>query len=154
MTHEEALKPLDSAIWELGEVFKGLSDEDVWVRPHPRLLSIGELAAHVAYGEVQSILGEFESPLFAKAATYYPKILAEPVTVDLGAEALYAEVKRLHEACKAHVLTEQPDLAGKSPHRTGWTWSYILEYGAFHIAYHLGQMYSARHLLGHETEDN
>jgi len=24
----------------------------------------------------------------------------------------------------------------------------------FHVAYHTGQAYSVRHLLGHETEDN
>ena len=41
MTHEEALIPIDHAIWEMSEAFDGLQDGDLWVRPHPRLLSIG-----------------------------------------------------------------------------------------------------------------
>lgn len=153
-THEEAIHPLDSAIWELGEAFKGLRDEDVWVRPHPRLLSIGELAAHVAYGEFKTFFREFESPLLGDGVRYYPVVLEKPLALDLGAEAVYAEVKRIHEAGKAQFLVESPDLAGKSPYREGWTWSYALEYAAFHVAYHAGQMYSVRHLMGHTTEDN
>jgi hypothetical protein len=48
---ELLIKALDTAHWELGEAFKGLSDEDVWKRPHPRLLSVGELASHIAFWE-------------------------------------------------------------------------------------------------------
>jgi uncharacterized damage-inducible protein DinB len=154
VTHEEALKPLDSAIWEMSEAFQGLNDEDVWVRPHPRLLSIGELAAHVAYGEIQWMYPEMESPLTAQPVTYYPHAVAQPLHAEMGAEALYAEVKRVHEACKAHILETRPDLTSKLPRRDDWTWGYTLEYMAFHIAYHTGQMYSVRHLMGHETADN
>jgi hypothetical protein len=154
MTHEEALKPLDSAIWEMSEAFDGLQDEDVWVRAHPRLLSVGELAAHVAYGEVVSILGTLESPLITPSIRYYPVTMEEPVVAHLGASDLYAEVKRIHEACRAFVLETRPDLESLSPHREEWTWSYVLEYMAFHMAYHTGQMYSVRHLMGHETNNN
>ena len=154
MTHEEAIKPLDSAIWEMSEAFKGLEDGDVWVRADPRLLSVGELAAHVAYGEVKSFFTDFESPLITDGARYYPITVAEPLILELGAEALYAEVKRIHEACKEKFLVERPELDSKSPYREGWTWAYVLEYAAFHIAYHTGQMYSVRHLMGHQTADN
>lgn len=154
MTHEEALKPLDSAIWEMSEAFDGLRDEDVWVRVHPRLLSIGELASHVAYGEAVSVLGTFESPLVIPAIRYYPVTMEEPVVASLGAAELYEEVKRIHEASRSFVLETRPDLESLSPHREEWTWSYVLEYMAFHIAYHTGQMYSVRHLMGHETNNN
>lgn len=154
MTHEEALKPLDSAIWEMSEAFDGLEDKDLWVRPHPRLLSVGELASHVAYGEARWLHPQLESVLLTPVLRYYPYTIEQPLTLDLGTEALYAEVKRVHEACKAHVLAERPDLAAKLPDRDDWTWGYTLEYMAFHIAYHTGQMYSVRHLLGHGTADN
>ncbi len=154
MTHEEAVKPLDSAIWEMSEAFTDLRDEDVWVRAHPRLLSVGELAAHVACGEILSIVGELTSPLFLPHFRYYPYSVEECVVLPLGAAALYDEVKRVHEICKAHFLRETPELSSNSPLRPDWTWGYTMEYMAFHIAYHTGQMYSVRHLLGHTTADN
>lgn len=154
MTHEEALKPLDSAIWEMSEAFAGLEDAEVWVRPHARLLSVGELAAHVAFGEARWLYQSFEGPLVSEAFSYYLSSVNEPVTLPMGAAELYAEVKRVHEACKAHVLATLPDLADTHPERDDWTWGYTFEYMAFHIAYHTGQMYSVRHLMGHETSDN
>ena len=154
MTHEEALLPLDHAIWEMSEAFDGLQDADVWVRAHPRLLSVGELAAHVAYGEARWLFPALESPLFSEEAGYYLHSVDHPVVLEIGAEALYAEVKRVHEACKAHILEIRPDLAATHPERSDWTWGYALEYMAFHIAYHTGQIYSVRHLMGHETADN
>lgn len=154
MTHEEALKPMDSAIWEMGEAFDCLSDDDVWVRAHPRLLSVGELAAHVAFSEARWLHPSLESPLVTPGASYYPVTLAQPLAIPMGAAALYGEVKRVHEACRAHVLETRPDLSGTLPGRDDWTWGYALEYTAFHIAYHTGQIYSVRHLMGHETADN
>lgn len=154
MTHEEAFQPLDSAIWEMGEAFRGLEDRDVWRRAHPSLLSVGELAAHVADGEAASFIPDFDSPLVTEAAGYYPKTLAQPLRLDMGAEALYSEVKRVHEACKERFLRERPELSSLNPSRQEWTWAYTLEYAAFHAAYHTGQMYSVRHLMGHQTADN
>ncbi len=154
MTHEEALKPMDSAIWEMSEAFDGLRDEDVWVRSHPRLLSIGELATHVAYGEIRWLNPTFDSPLAREDAGYYLHSIGTPMALELGTQELYAEVKRVHEACKAHILELRPDLSATLPGREDWTWGHTLEYMAFHIAYHTGQMYSVRHLMGHETADN
>jgi uncharacterized damage-inducible protein DinB len=154
LTHEEAFKPLDAAIWEMGEGFGGLADSDVWVRAHPHLLSVGELAAHVAFWEVHSILGSFDSPLATEGASYYPDSVAAPWNLEMGAEDLYAEVQRVHAACRAHILEARPDLEAVNPLRSNWTWGGTLEYTAFHIAYHTGQIYSVRHLLGHETPDN
>lgn len=96
------IKALDSAIWEMSEAFKGLPDEDVWKRPHPRLLSVGEIAAHVAHWEAISFLGEgFETPLSVVQAKYYTSNVQEPFELSMGAEAVFAEVKRIHEAAKA-----------------------------------------------------
>jgi len=150
------IKALDTASWEMGEAFKGLPDEDVWKRAHPRLLSVGELAAHVAYWEAQTFFGDgFESPLTGNpTASYYTGNAGEPYELPLGAEAVYAEVKRVHEACKASFLATPHDSEEPNPHREGWTWGFAIEYQVFHLAYHTGQMYSVRHLLGHETVDN
>ncbi len=41
------------------------------------------------------------------------------------------------------------------PYHVQWeTWGNLVQYQVFHVAYHTGQIYSVRHLLGHETEDN
>ncbi|MCB8932361.1 MAG: DinB family protein [Fimbriimonadaceae bacterium] len=150
------LKALDSAHWEMSEAFKGLPDTDVWRRPDPRLLSVGELAAHVAFGEAQTFLGdtEVESPLLVPDAAYYTANVGQPFTVPLGADALYQEVQRIHERCKAAFADHPHDSEEPCPNREGWTWGYAVEYQAFHVAYHVGQMFSVRHLLGHETPDN
>ncbi|MBS1718900.1 MAG: DinB family protein [Armatimonadetes bacterium] len=152
---ERAVKAIDSDIFELGEAFEGLQDADVWTRPHPRLLSIGELACHMAYGEAKSFLSDHTiSPIITDQASYYKKTVDAPFQLDLGAADLLAEVKKVHEACKASIEAANPALEDKSPYRQGWTWGYVLEYMAFHFAYHTGQMYSVRHLMGHETADN
>ncbi|MCW5937849.1 MAG: DinB family protein [Fimbriimonadaceae bacterium] len=146
---------LDSAVWELSEAFKDFPDSDVWKRPDPRLLSAGELAAHIAYWEAESLLGGgFESPLVNKAADYYTSHVGQPFELNLGAEAVYAEVKRVHEACKAALVASPHDSEQPCSNRDGWTWGYTLQYQVFHVAYHTGQVYSVRHLLGHETPDN
>lgn len=152
---EELMKALDAAIWELGEAFEGMPDQDLWVRPHPKLLSVGELAAHIAYGEACYFIGpEFESPLIAKEVRYYPYTLEGPFSVDLTSAEVYSEIKRIHEACKASFAAESREYDDPNPFREGWTWGYTLVYQGFHVAYHTGQIFSVRHILGHETTDN
>jgi hypothetical protein len=149
------MKSLDMAHWEMSEAFGGLQDEDVWKRADPRLLSVGELAAHVAYWEAQSFFGEgFESPLTVAMARYYTTNVDEPFTLALGAEEVLAEVRRVHEACKAAFNAQPPSPDEVNAHRGDWTWAFTIQYQVFHVAYHTGQMYSVRHLLGHETVDN
>ena len=146
---------LDTGHWELGEAFKGLPDEDVWKRPHPRLLSVGELATHIAYWEdLGNTGGTSESPFLKEYARYYTSSVETPFVLDFGAEALYREVDRVHGVVKASLAAADHDGEDKNPHRDGWTWRQSIEYSAFHVAYHTGQIYSVRHLLGHVTEDN
>lgn len=149
------LASLDAAIWELSEAFSGLPDADVWKRPDPRLLSVGELASHIAYWEAKSFLTEgFDSPLVVEAARYYSSNVTEAFQLALGAQEVFNEVKRIHESSKAAILASGITPNDPSPNREGWTWGYTLAYQAFHVAYHTGQIYSVRHLLGHETVDN
>jgi hypothetical protein len=146
---------LDTAHWELGEAFKGLPDADVWKRAHPRLLSVGELATHIAYWEdVGATGGTTDSPFLKENARYFMSAIETPLVLSIGAEALYREVERVHEAVKAALVAAELDSEEINPHRDGWTWRQSIEYMAFHVAYHTGQVYSVRHLLGHETVDN
>ncbi len=152
---DQLLKALDSAMWEMSEAFSGLQDADVWRRADPRLLSVGELAAHIAYGEADSFFGKaVDSPLVASQIRYYPYAQAEGLTLEMGAAEVLAEVQRIHALCKEKLAAEPHDSEDPNPYREGWTWGYVLEYMAFHVAYHTGQMYSVRHLMGHETADN
>lgn len=149
------MRALDTAVWELSEAFKGLPDEDVWKRADPRLLSVGEVAAHIAYWEAQSFLGDsLQSPLFVPEARYYTGNQPEPFSTSLGAQEVFAELKRVHEAARASFAATPHDSEEKNPYREGWSWGQAVEYQVFHISYHTGQIYSVRHLLGHTPVDN
>lgn len=149
------VKSLDSAVWEVTEAMDGLPDADVWQRPDLRLWSIGELAAHLCYWEAQSFFGDsFTSPLADARARYYDGESQQPFALSMGTQELHAELKRVHEACRAALLEMAPSLDDQNPHRPEWTWIQTLMYQTFHFGYHVGQMFSVRHLLGHQTPDN
>ncbi|MFN3961541.1 MAG: DinB family protein [Fimbriimonadaceae bacterium] len=141
---------MDLAIWEMSEAFDGFPAADLWVRPHPHLLSVGELAVHVAYSEMRWLHPELESPLNQPRAGYYSDSVDEPLELPLGPTELYDKVQRVHEACRARIQGMQPNFNTKLPSRDDWSWGDTLQYMAFPIACHTGQMYSARHLMGHE----
>ncbi|MBX3097739.1 MAG: DinB family protein [Fimbriimonadaceae bacterium] len=156
MTDIDALiKSLDSSYFELGEAFADFPDIDLWTRPHPKLLSVGELAAHIAYGEGSSFFESgVDSPLNVRDARYYPHTVGTPVVLSMSAAEVLEEVNRVHEVCKAAFLADPKPYDALNPLRGDWSWGYTLEYAAFHVAYHTGQIYSVRHLLDHETADN
>src|SRR5689334_21099183 len=52
------LQGLELGFFEVGEAFSGLADDHVWRRPAEGLLSIGELAGHVAYWEAVKFAGD------------------------------------------------------------------------------------------------
>lgn len=147
---------------EFAIAMEGLSDEDLWKRAHPKLLSVGELAGHVAYWQGVWILGEgndkaeidklpIQSPLLNPAFRYYTSSVGEAFQLDLTAQQVLDELMHVHKAAKAHVFEKDKD----DPVSSQWgTWGNIVQYQAFHVAYHTGQVYSVRHLMGHETEDN
>lgn len=160
------LKLLEDGYYEAKFAFEGLSPENVWKRPHSRLLSVGELAGHMAYWEAIRLAGDGEdlskchiaSPLVDNRFRYYTTSLEvelSPVQLDMTAEKVLAELLRVHREAIAHFQALNPSPDTKIPGcPTGFTYGQYLEYAVFHTAYHVGQMYSVRHLLGEETPDN
>lgn len=174
---EAYLKVLDVGYFEVTEAFRGLADENVWKRPAPGLLSAGELAGHLAYWEAMRLAGEggeqvsdpladhrslnacrVSSPPIDERFSYYPTTLATPPSeqhLAMTAQQVCRELVRVHEAAVADFTGRNPDLEDCPP---GWppgnTYGDFLRYLVFHIAYHTGQIYSARHLLGEQPPDN
>jgi len=152
----------DQAHWELTQAFIGLTDEDLWRRPHPKLLSIGELAGHIIYWESDKFTGflpedsphYIDSDLRDPGFRYYTTEVDEPVSLEMGVEEILAEIARVHSHTKQALLELDPDKDDYIPGQTQATWGFYLEYTGFHIAYHTGQAYSVRHLMGHTTTDN
>ena len=151
----------DESHREFAIALGGMPDEDVWRRAHPRLLSVGELAGHVAYWEAVWVFGNgpdgldleklpVASPLVNAAFRYYSSNVGQAAELGLGAAQVLEEVAGIHKAAKVALAN-----VGKEEPRPDWgTWGALVQYQVFHVAYHAGQVYSVRHLLGHETEDN
>lgn len=156
MTQAELLlESLDQAHWELSEALGGMPDADFWKRPSPELLSVGELICHIATGEAASFIGrEHSNPLVTPLAGYYESGVNEPFQLPLTVAEAWAELEAVHKACCQAFADLGPDLDALNPLRGDWTWRYTLQYMAFHVAYHAGQIYSVRHLLGHKTPNN
>ena len=163
---EVLVKAWDNAHWEFSLVFEGLGDEDVWNRADPRLLSVGELAGHIAFWEAAGLLPEepgididmtkvaIKSPLVDRAFRYYTSSVGKPVQLELSAADVLKECQRVHEEGKAEFLRSSPNSGDLVPGRDKLTYGQVLEYRVFHVAYHTGQAFSVRHLLGHTTTDN
>src|SRR5437867_598802 len=129
------LELLEQDYFEVGEAFKGLAGENVWKRPAEGLLSVGELAGHMAYWEAIRLAGEGEdlskckvaSPLIDRRFRYYPESLANPPSDQhhaMTAEQVHSELVRVHKESLAHQALN-PNLDSAS-----------VEYLLFHIAYH------------------
>lgn len=137
----------------------GTPDADLWTRPHPHLLSVGELAGHVTYYESRMTTGHLSAeqivgPLVDRAFSYYNEGVGHPVNMTMTTDELISEVKRVHHEARQRMVDLDPAGADLIPDRDGATWGGYLQYLVFHVAYHAGQVYSVRHLLGHLTEDN
>lgn len=152
----------DEAHREFAIALGGLPDEDLWKRADPRLLSVGELAGHVAYWQAVWTLGggsnrpdleqlPLKSPLLDHAFRYYTSSVDHAFQLALGTNQVVEEVSQVHRAAKEAVAGKAAD----DPYPGQWrTWGNLVQYQVFHVAYHTGQAYSVRHLLGHQTEDN
>jgi hypothetical protein len=163
---EAYLKVLELGYYELKEAFAGLADENVWKRPAARLLSVGELAGHIAFWEAIRLAGEgpdparcrVSSPLIDRRFQYYPATLATSPSEEhlaMTAAQVCRELVRVHEEALTHFKALSPDPDTRIPGcPTGFTYGQYLQYAVFHISYHTGQIYTARHLLGEETPDN
>ena len=157
---ELLISALDEGHRELVIALEGLPDEDVWRRPHENLLSVGEVVGHVAYWEGVRLASApdegstIASPLVDRAFRYYTGQLGHSVALDLSSAQLIAEIQRVHAEARASLVATNPQLNDPFPGPFQSTWKDCLQYMAFHVAYHTGQIYSARHMFGHVTEDN
>ena len=168
---EAYLKILELGYYEVTFAFEGLADENVWKRPAAGLLSVGELAGQIAYWEAVRLAGDgggnlkpdltkclVSSPLIDHRFAYYPITIATPPSeqhMALTAEAVCRELLRVHTEAVAHFRARNPDLESTVPGAPPeFTYGEMLRYLAFHVAYHTGQMYSVRHLLGETPPDN
>jgi uncharacterized damage-inducible protein DinB len=171
---ETYLDLLEMDYFELGEAFKGLTDENVWKRPGNGLLSVGEIAGHICYGEAlrlgissgnlderaatETDAWRVSSPLIDSRFAYYPKTLATSSSEEqlaMTGSDVFHELTRVHTESVAAVRESNPDLDSRV---IIWsepiTHKDNLKYLVFHVAYHAGQIYSVRHLLGEKTVDN
>jgi uncharacterized damage-inducible protein DinB len=163
---ETYLKLLEVAYYEVPFAFEGLADENVWKRPAAGVLSVGELAGHIAYWEAIRLAGEGEdlekckvsSPLLDARFRYYSTTLTTTPSeahLAMTAEQVCKELVRVHKESIAHFKVLSPDPELRIPGcPTGFRYDEYLQYAVFHVAYHTGQMYTVRHLLGDETTDN
>jgi DinB superfamily len=166
---ETYLAVLETGYYEMQCAFEGLMDENVWKRPAEGLPSVGEIAGHLAYWEAVMLAGEGGAePDLAKCPVNSPLIdprfgsLSTSINTSLSAEHLAMtaeqvsqEMLRVHKESVGHFKALNPRLddpaLGWSPRQT---YSWLLEYAAFHVSYHAGQVFWARHLLGEKTPDN
>ncbi|HEY3280632.1 MAG TPA: DinB family protein [Armatimonadota bacterium] len=167
---ETFLELLEESYYEVGFAFEGLEDDHVWRRPAEGLLSVGELAGHIAYWEAVKLAGDgggtgsdlancrVAGPLIDRRFRYYPALTATPLSeqqLAMTTGQVREELLRVHREAVAHFRTLSPDLESPVPGwPPGFTYGAVLKYASFHVAYHTGQMYSARHLLGEETPEN
>jgi hypothetical protein len=166
---------LDLAYFEASVAFEGLADENVWKRPAERLVSIGELAGHIAFWEAMRFAAEgdesgrpkqetcrVKSILLDDRFSYYPHSMALPPSEEhqaMTAQQVWSELKRIHEESVSHLKSQNPHIDAPPPGwssggSTGFTLREMLKYQIFHVGYHVGQIYSARYLLGEEPPDN
>jgi hypothetical protein len=162
---------LELDFFELKEAFGGLKDENIWKRPAAGLLSVGELAGHIAYWFAGRLASEgdgtghpdlskckVQSLLIDRRFSYYPNTIPSKPSDEhlaMSAEQVLGELLRIHQESIVALRTSNPDLDSPVPgYQSFWTWRETLKYQCFHVAYHIGQMYSVRHCLGEETPDN
>lgn len=176
---ETYLSMMDEGYYEADCAFRGLADANVWKRPAPGLLSVGELAGHMAYWEAVRLTRESEepidiaiegerlpdltrlhvnSPLIDHRFRYHPETLTSAPSKEhfqMTAEMVGSELQRVHRESSAYFQEQRHDI---DIPLVGWpgnpTYRAILSYLCFHIGYHVGQIYTVRHLLGENTEDN
>ncbi len=159
---EAYLALLDLGYYEAQFAFEGLADENVWKRPSKDLLSVGELAGHTAYWLAMRFTGDgageerdvaklkISSPLIHPHFRYYPCVNETPLSAEhlaMTAEQVWAELKRVKEEAVEHFKALNVTEEGSGEVE-------FIKYAVFHVSYHVGQMYTVRHLLGEETPDN
>lgn len=80
------------------------------------------------------------SELIDEAFRYYPTQLSEPVTLALDAGQVASEVARIHKEARSALLALDPTPEDPFPGPFQASWAQCLQYMAFHLAYHTGQI--------------
>jgi len=156
---ETYLDFLEQGYYEGKFAFDGLADDKVWKRPADGILSIGELASHIAYWEAVRLAGEegefpdlskcrVKSLLIDPRFSYYPETVPTSPSAEqlaMSASQVCNELMRVHSEAVNYLQSINPNLDAYRDK---------LKYLAFHVAYHVGQMYTVRHLLGDQPPNN
>jgi uncharacterized damage-inducible protein DinB len=169
--HPEVSHLIEAWHWmyfETDLVLGGVRPKNLHRRPAPNLLSISEHLAHIARSEGSIICrflalqpdDEWQTSVMTRPIFGWPPTMLEhPVEPDLASmtlEEVTEEYLRLHEHCYrvAQSLELEPDQGFEDQWDRVTTVRDRLRIAAYHVAYHAGQIYSVRHLLGEETPEN
>jgi uncharacterized damage-inducible protein DinB len=155
---ESQRQAFDTVVWEYTLVFEDLNDADLWKRAHPRLLSVGELTAHVVYamvGRANALnpAANLSSTLAVDAVDYYLRNVEKPIELPMTVAEVQAELERVGAAARDAWLAVDKTRDEDSGTGLG-TLGQLADYMVFHVSYHAGQAFSVRHLMGHKTNDN
>lgn len=154
--------------FETDLLFEGLGESNLHRRPGPGLLSVSEHVAHVVRSEASIVnrylIGEAEAAwadclMREKPFGWPPTLLESPVhpgLAELTVEQVKDEYIRNHERCYelAKALSLDADFTFDDDWDRVRTVRDRLRIAAYHVGYHCGQIYSARHWLGEETPEN
>ena len=154
--------------FEVDLMFEGLRPENLHRRPAPTLLAVSEHCAHLVRSEASIVhrylFGQAEadwadSIMRKRLFGWPPTMLESPVDPELASMSIQ-EVKgallQEHERCLN--LAQKLELPATHVFNDDWercpTVGDRLRIAAYHVGYHMGQIYTARHLLGEETPEN
>jgi hypothetical protein len=156
------IQMLDHNYIDTRNVFRGLEEKHLHMRPIPRTLAISEIAAHIAYCEAKAVFGRLfnlsrkswgvTSPFFYSKYSYPSNMYTSPVRPEL-LEMSVAEARdelfRIHELVmtKLHDFEGNPDDELEGAWGKGKTVRNHLSYLVFHVAYHTGQLFLTRQFL-------
>src|SRR5688572_21616078 len=112
LTLPPLIEAWEEAHREFAIALAGLPDKDLWKRAHPRLLSVGELAGHIAYWQAVWTMGggndrpdldhlPIKSPLLDHVFRYYTTNVDRVFELELGTAQVLDEVARVHQSAKA-----------------------------------------------------
>lgn len=154
--------------FETDLMFEGLRPENLHRRPASNLLSISEHCAHLVRSEASIVnrylFGQLEAewadtPMRKRLFGWPPTMLESPVDSELLRMSIHevrAALLAEHDRC--YDLAQKLELPAEHVFDDDWarcpTVGDRLKIAAYHVGYHMGQIYTVRHLLGEETPEN
>lgn len=154
--------------FEADLLFEGLGEGNLHRRPGENLLAVSEHVAHLVRSEASIVErylwgrpeDEWADTLMRKSQFGWPPtMLDQPVDSELATltvSEVYGELMSQHTRCYESALSLELD----ADFEFGDDWDRCrtvrdrLRIAAYHVAYHAGQIYSVRHLLGEQTPEN